>query len=107
MGGELFYQTLDLVQCTFCHVLLLPKDSVYCTTRSTPPRGLPTMRIGGRTAQASTVRGLLCVGCMPWLGARVARAYGWMRISAAMPSPVCKRLIMSSERGLLRLSTSA
>src|SRR5262245_43387661 len=41
MGGELCHQTLDLVKGAFCHMFLLPKDSVYCTTRSTPPRGLP------------------------------------------------------------------
>jgi len=29
MGGELCHQTLDLVKCAFCHVFLLPKDSVY------------------------------------------------------------------------------
>src|SRR5262249_3143128 len=38
IGGELFYETLDLMQSTFCHVLLLPKNNVYCSTRS------PTMR---------------------------------------------------------------
>ena len=35
MGRELFHQTLDLVKCTFCHVLLLPKENVSCITRST------------------------------------------------------------------------
>jgi polar amino acid transport system substrate-binding protein len=34
IGGELFYETLDLVQGTFCHVLLLPKSNVYCITQS-------------------------------------------------------------------------
>ena len=34
MEGELFHETLDLVQGTFCHVLLLPKNNVYCITRS-------------------------------------------------------------------------
>ena len=33
IGGELFDETLDLVQGTFCHVFLLPKDNVYCSTR--------------------------------------------------------------------------
>jgi hypothetical protein len=34
MEGELFHETLDLVQCTFCHIRLLPKNNVYCITRS-------------------------------------------------------------------------
>jgi hypothetical protein len=60
MGGELFYQTLYLVKCTFCHVLLLTKDNVYCSIRSTLPSALPIMHIGGQTPGMS--RALLRVG---------------------------------------------
>jgi len=38
MGGKLFHETLDLVQCTFCHIRLLSKDNVYCITRSPTKR---------------------------------------------------------------------
>ena len=41
IGREWFHETLDLVQGTFCHVLLLPKDNVYCLTRSPHQEACP------------------------------------------------------------------
>ena len=76
IGGELFYETLDLVQGTFCHVPFLPENNVYYITRS------PTMRSAHCAywrsnailhlppeAGARYERKLLGVGCRPGFGA--------------------------------------
>src|SRR6266446_4687571 len=46
MGGKLFHETLDLVQCTFCHIRLLSKDNVYCITRSPNQEVCPLCVLG-------------------------------------------------------------
>ena len=51
-GGELFDETLDLVQCTFCHMLLLPKDNVYCSTRFPHQEVCPLCILEGRGRDA-------------------------------------------------------
>src|SRR5262249_48353430 len=62
---------------------------------------------GRKRLEAGAERTLEGVACTRLFGADVARGYGWRRISAAIPSPVWRRRIISSDNGRFRLSTSA